>query len=177
MDDDLFTYQVGTPELCNTPRVNGQLENLDNVNLDVYESKVCYDECEKIYDEVIIFIDKRLVSNKRLFKYYMEIKKRKEVYGLDANMEYDPSNDDLAEWLALKFCNHITIDWYTKNALWIYWTRGDDEVVLTKDELSDLKEESDDGTKIAKIFRIETDLFCNTPKMGRNGIMSGSVTS
>ncbi|GKE76379.1 hypothetical protein Tco_1542499 [Tanacetum coccineum] len=116
-------------------------------------------------------------SNKRLFKYYMEIKKRKEVYGLDADMEYDPSNDDFAEWLALKFCNHMTIDWYTKNALWIYWTRGDDEVVLTKNELSNLKEESDDGTKIAKIFRIEADLFCNTPKMGRSGIMSGSVTS
>ncbi|GJX54759.1 hypothetical protein Tco_0283128 [Tanacetum coccineum] len=77
MDDDLFTYEVGTPELCNTPRVDGQLDNLDNVNLVVYESK----------------------------------------------------------------------------------TQGDDEVVITEDELSDLEEELNDGTKIAKIFRIETHLF------------------
>ncbi|GJT11519.1 reverse transcriptase domain-containing protein [Tanacetum coccineum] len=57
----------------------------------------------------------------------MEIKKQKEVYGLDADMEYDPSNVNFAEWLALKFSNHNTVDWYTKNALWIYWMRGDDE--------------------------------------------------
>ncbi|GKB99646.1 hypothetical protein Tco_0985783 [Tanacetum coccineum] len=91
---------------------------------------------------------------------YMEIKKQKEVYGLEADMEYDPLSVDFSEWLALKFSNHKTMDWYTKNMLWIYWTRGDDEVVITDDELSN----PEDGnlieeTKIAEIFEIETDIF------------------
>ncbi|GJZ26785.1 hypothetical protein Tco_0571038 [Tanacetum coccineum] len=41
-------------------------------------------------------------SYKKQFDEYMEIKKQKEVYGLDANMEYDPSNVYFDEWLALK---------------------------------------------------------------------------
>nr|GEV46808.1 hypothetical protein [Tanacetum cinerariifolium] len=49
---------------------------------------------------------------------------------------------------------------YTKSALWIYWTRSDDEEVITNDELlnpkdGDLVEEAE----IAKIFKIETDIF------------------
>ncbi|GJW96643.1 hypothetical protein Tco_0178451 [Tanacetum coccineum] len=52
------------------------------------------------------------------------------------------------------------MDWYTKNALWVYWMRGDDEVVLSNKEASDLKDENnDDEYEIAKIFRIETNLF------------------
>ncbi|GKE40549.1 hypothetical protein Tco_1463954 [Tanacetum coccineum] len=52
------------------------------------------------------------------------------------------------------------MDWYAKNALWIYWTTGDDEEVITDDELlcpgdGNLIEE----TKVAKIFRIKTDIF------------------
>nr|GEU52773.1 SGNH hydrolase-type esterase domain-containing protein [Tanacetum cinerariifolium] len=75
-------------------------------------------------------------------------------------MEYDPSNVDFAEWLALKFSNHMMMDWYTKNTLWIYWIGGDDEEVLTKDEQSDLEEESlSEGNEIDEIFRIETDIF------------------
>ncbi|GKB02601.1 hypothetical protein Tco_0830690, partial [Tanacetum coccineum] len=90
----------------------------------------------------------------------MEIKKQKEVHGLNADMEYDPSNVDFVEWLASKFSNHKTMDWYTKNALWIYWIRGDDEVVLTDEELSDIEEENlSEEDKIAKILRIETDIF------------------
>ncbi|GJS39080.1 hypothetical protein Tco_0564123 [Tanacetum coccineum] len=49
---------------------------------------------------------------------------------------------------------------YIKNALWLYWTRGDDEEVLTNDELSDLEEEKvSEEKEITKIFRIETDIF------------------
>ncbi|GKE70019.1 hypothetical protein Tco_1528091 [Tanacetum coccineum] len=44
------------------------------------------------------------------------------------------------------------MDQYTKNALWIYWTRGDDEDELTNEESSD----SDDEDKVAEIFRINT---------------------
>ncbi|GKE55756.1 hypothetical protein Tco_1494941, partial [Tanacetum coccineum] len=44
-------------------------------------------------------------SYKKQFKEYMEIKKQKEVYGLDADMEYDLSNVDFSEWLASQFSN------------------------------------------------------------------------
>ncbi|GKA45210.1 hypothetical protein Tco_0738006 [Tanacetum coccineum] len=42
---------------------------------------------------------------------------------------------------------------YTKKALWIYWIRGDDEVELTDEEFSDIEDE------VAKIFRIDTNIF------------------
>ncbi|GKD21982.1 hypothetical protein Tco_1223685 [Tanacetum coccineum] len=83
-----------------------------------------------------------------------------DVHGLDVDMEYDPSNVNFVEWLASKFSNDKTMDWYTKNALWIYWMRGDDEEVLTDEELSDLEEENlSEGDEIVEILRIETDIF------------------
>ncbi|GKA95319.1 hypothetical protein Tco_0817357 [Tanacetum coccineum] len=123
MDDDLFIYEVGILELSYFPSVEQQVDDLNNGYIDVYERKVCYDECEKIYAETIIFINKRLVrlidvtveqwldlkysdpimvsnevkenviatwliwSYKKQFEDYMEIKKQKEVYGLDVDME------------------------------------------------------------------------------------------
>ncbi|GKC09254.1 hypothetical protein Tco_1000864 [Tanacetum coccineum] len=52
------------------------------------------------------------------------------------------------------------MDWYTKNALWIYWMRGDDEITLSNKEDSDLKDENNnDKHGIAEVFRIETNLF------------------
>ncbi|GKA24535.1 hypothetical protein Tco_0710568, partial [Tanacetum coccineum] len=136
MDDDLFTYEVKILELSYSPSVEQQMDDLDNGNLDVYERKLCYDECEKMYAEAVIFINKRLVR------------------------EYDPSNVDFGEWLALKFSNYMTMDWYTKNALWIYWTRGDDEEVITDDELSNLRDGNlIKGNEIAEIFSIKTDIF------------------
>ncbi|GJT79077.1 hypothetical protein Tco_1045802 [Tanacetum coccineum] len=99
------------------------MDDLDNGNLDVYERKVCYDECEKIYVEALIFINKRLV---RL---------------IDVTVE---------QWLDLIYDDHTMI----------YWTRGDDEEVITDNELSN----PGDGnfieeTEIVEIFRIETDIF------------------
>ncbi|GJT35429.1 hypothetical protein Tco_0925848 [Tanacetum coccineum] len=90
----------------------------------------------------------------------MENKKQNEVYGLDAGMEYGPSNVDFGEWLALKFSNYMKMDWHTKNALWIYQTRGDDEEVITDDELSNYRDGNlIEENEIAQIFRIDTDLF------------------
>ncbi|GJV43396.1 hypothetical protein Tco_1427932 [Tanacetum coccineum] len=57
---------------------------------------------------------------RKQFEEYMEIKRRLEVYGLYTDVECDPSNVDFAECLASKFSNHMMMDWYTKNALWIY---------------------------------------------------------
>nr|GEY74704.1 putative reverse transcriptase domain-containing protein [Tanacetum cinerariifolium] len=147
MDDDLFTYDVKIPKLSYSPSVEQKMDDFDIRNLDVYEWKLCYDECEKMYVKLAIFINKRLVrlidvtmeqwldlkyddyimvsnkvkesviamwlirSYKKQFDEYMEIKKQKEVYGLDAGMEYDLSNVDFDEWLASKFSNYMMIDW------------------------------------------------------------------
>ncbi|GKA11631.1 hypothetical protein Tco_0691177 [Tanacetum coccineum] len=73
----------------------------------------------------------------------------------DDDMEYDRSNVEFTEWLASKFYNYKIMDDYTKNALWIYWDRGDDEVELTDEESSDSDKEND----VAEIFRIETNVF------------------
>ncbi|GKC04354.1 hypothetical protein Tco_0995964, partial [Tanacetum coccineum] len=61
MDDDLFTNDVKIPELSYSLSVEQQMDNLYNGNLDVYERKLCYNECEKMYAEAVIFINKRLV--------------------------------------------------------------------------------------------------------------------
>ncbi|GJU96201.1 hypothetical protein Tco_1320957 [Tanacetum coccineum] len=111
MDDDLFTYEVKILELSYSTSVEQQMDDLDNGNVDVFKRKECYDECEKIYVKVIIFIDKRLVSYKKKFEEYMEIKKQKEEYRLDAGMEYDPLNVDFGKWLAMKFSNYMMMDW------------------------------------------------------------------
>nr|GEW23395.1 hypothetical protein [Tanacetum cinerariifolium] len=52
----------------------------------------------------------------------------------DDDMEYDPSDVEFTKWLALKIFNYKMMDHYTKNALWIYWVRGNDEVKLTNEE-------------------------------------------
>ncbi|GJW79576.1 hypothetical protein Tco_0143551 [Tanacetum coccineum] len=73
----------------------------------------------------------------------------------DNDMEYDPSDVKFTEWLASKIFNYKTMDHYTMKALWIYLARGDDEVELTDEESFD----SDDEDEVAKIFRIETNVF------------------
>ncbi|GJY68939.1 hypothetical protein Tco_0471921 [Tanacetum coccineum] len=99
-------------------------------------------------------------SYKRKFKDYMEIKKKKEVHGFNANIEYDPSSEDFAKWLASKFYNHTNMNWYTNNALWMYWIKGDDEVLLTDEKVSDLGgKKLDEENKIVELLKIEDDIF------------------
>ncbi|GKC91041.1 hypothetical protein Tco_1151690, partial [Tanacetum coccineum] len=59
-------------------------------------------------------------SYRKQIEEYMEIKRRLEVNGINTDVEYDPTNVEFPKWLASKFTNHKTIDWYTKNALWLY---------------------------------------------------------
>ncbi|GJZ36612.1 hypothetical protein Tco_0582803 [Tanacetum coccineum] len=138
INDDLFTYEIKVPQPtpCDEQRTSNPTYN----DLGEYEWKMIYEECEKIYTEAVIFINKRLI---RL---------------IDVTVE---------QWLDLKYGDHKTMDkkcqergdWYM-NALWVYWMRGDDEVVLSNKEYSDLKNENNnDEHKIAKVFRIETNLF------------------
>ncbi|GKC89526.1 hypothetical protein Tco_1150175 [Tanacetum coccineum] len=60
-------------------------------------------------------------SYKKQFEEYMKIIRELEVKGIDMDVECDPTNIEFAIWLASKFSNHVTMDWYTQNALWIYW--------------------------------------------------------
>ncbi|GJZ67900.1 hypothetical protein Tco_0631140 [Tanacetum coccineum] len=51
----------------------------------------------------------------------------------------------------------VDMEYYlSNNALWIYWTRGDDEVELTDKESSNF---DDDDDEVAEIFRIDTNVF------------------
>ncbi|GKB93035.1 hypothetical protein Tco_0979172 [Tanacetum coccineum] len=115
MDDDLFTYEVKIPKLSYSSSVRQQMDDLHNGNLDVYKGnyvmtsvRKCMLKRNEIKESVIATWLIR--SYKKQFVDYMEIKKQKEVYGLDKDMEYDPSNIDFSEWLASKFSNHMKID-------------------------------------------------------------------
>ncbi|GJW29509.1 hypothetical protein Tco_0046384 [Tanacetum coccineum] len=154
------------------PCIEQPHDNLKNGGLDVYEPRVCYNE--QIYAEAVILINLRLVrlidisveqwldlkfgDHKKVDREIMEkIKRRLEVYGLYTDMECDPSNGDFTEWLSSKFSNHMKMDWYAKNALWLYWIRGDDEEVLINEELKDEKVSEEKET--VEIFKIETNIF------------------
>ncbi|GKA94419.1 hypothetical protein Tco_0816457, partial [Tanacetum coccineum] len=106
-------------------------------------------------------------SYKLQFEEYLEIMKQRDTYTRDVDMEYDPSNLVFANWIASKIHNHLDMDWYTQNALWIYWARGDDEVKLYDEEPSDPNDKNlIDECEVAEIFRIETNVFdFETPTM------------
>ncbi|GKC65175.1 hypothetical protein Tco_1097773 [Tanacetum coccineum] len=54
----------------------------------------------------------------------------------------------------------MMMDPFTKNTLWDYWKKSDDQEVLTNEVFSDLEETYKDGDyEIAEIFRIETGIF------------------
>ncbi|GJZ74080.1 hypothetical protein Tco_0638226 [Tanacetum coccineum] len=166
--DDLDVYE---PRVCYDENeriyaedvifVNKRLVKLMDVTIKQWLN-LMYDDHrvvdDKIKDEVISkwFIQRY----KKQFNEYMEIKKEWMIHGIDADMEYDLSNVDFAKLIASKFSNYSTMDWYMKNALWMYWIRRDDEEVLTDKELSDLEETHvNEDDEVAKIFRIETNIF------------------
>ncbi|GJS28402.1 hypothetical protein Tco_0489022 [Tanacetum coccineum] len=56
--------------------------------------------------------------------------------------------------------NYMTMDIFTKGALWGYWKLGSDEVEPTNEKTLNLEETKlDDEQEICEIFRIETNLF------------------
>ncbi|GJV09976.1 hypothetical protein Tco_1351517 [Tanacetum coccineum] len=74
--------------------------------------------------------------------------------------KWDSTNVVFENWLGSKFTNHTTIDPFTKNALWDYWQRGDDQEVHTNQVFSDPEETYEDMEHVnAKIFRIKTGIF------------------
>ncbi|GJU08801.1 hypothetical protein Tco_1125231 [Tanacetum coccineum] len=163
INDDLFTYEIEVPKPTFTPCVKQRTGNPIHDDLEDYEWKINYEGCEKIYAKAVILIKKDWHS-----KTTLEIKKQETIAREVDIGNTNPSNLVFAKWLALKFYNHLEMDWYTKNALWIYWIRRDNKVVLSDKEVSDIKDEDlIDENEIAKIFRIETDILNNskTPSM------------
>ncbi|GKE16980.1 hypothetical protein Tco_1424557, partial [Tanacetum coccineum] len=59
INDDLFNYEIEVPKP--TPRDEQQTNNPTHNDIGEYEWKMSYEECEKIYTEAVIFINKRLV--------------------------------------------------------------------------------------------------------------------
>nr|GEV58666.1 retrovirus-related Pol polyprotein from transposon TNT 1-94 [Tanacetum cinerariifolium] len=193
MEDDLFAYELGVLEDFYFPCVEQPYDNLINGDLDVYELRQCYNEYERMFVKAIILIDDRLVKIIDItLEQWFEIKFRdhkkvdKEVMedGLDTDVECDPTNVEFAIWLASKFSNHMTMDWYTKNELWLYWKMGDDEEVVTNDELSNLEEESlreDDALskekEIDKLMALISLSFKKIYKPTNNNLRTSSNTS
>ncbi|GJZ14737.1 hypothetical protein Tco_0550414 [Tanacetum coccineum] len=103
IDDDLFTSDIQLGTIFN------EFNRLSRINDDLFTFEI-----ENL---------PHVSNNKPL-----EIKKQRDTYAREVDMEYNPSNLVFAKWLASKFYNHLEMDWYTKNALWVYWMRGDDEV-------------------------------------------------
>ncbi|GKD18311.1 hypothetical protein Tco_1207469, partial [Tanacetum coccineum] len=154
-----------------TKVIKEEFEKLESLKISD-DSFTCNTSLEFFYKE----FNQMIIMDDDLFTYEVEIPglasvpcdineeddlEQQMTHGSDVDMEYDPSNVEFTKWLALKFYNHKTMDQYTKNALWIYWTRGDDEVELTYEESSD---SDDDDDEVAKIFRIDTnkdDGYCN----------------
>nr|GEU83380.1 importin-beta domain, armadillo-type fold protein [Tanacetum cinerariifolium] len=81
INDDLFNYEIKVPKptIC----VEQRTSDLTHNDLEDYEWKRNYEECEKIYAEVVMFVNKRLI---RL---------------IDVTME---------QWLNLKYGDHKTMD-------------------------------------------------------------------
>ncbi|GJV30582.1 hypothetical protein Tco_1387030 [Tanacetum coccineum] len=81
INDDLFTWEIEVPKP--TPSVEQQTSDPKHNDPREYEWKINYDECEKIYAEEVIFINKRLIRLN------------------DVTVE---------QWLDLKYGDHKTMD-------------------------------------------------------------------
>ncbi|GJV68042.1 hypothetical protein Tco_1483551 [Tanacetum coccineum] len=64
---------------------------------------------------------------------------------------------------------YMTIDLFTKGALWDYWKLGSDEIEPTNEKTFDLEVTNwDDEQEIGEIFKIETKLFDYETPMCKN---------
>ncbi|GJZ69395.1 hypothetical protein Tco_0632945 [Tanacetum coccineum] len=114
-------------------------------------------------DESIGFITKWVdLADKFFRKFYPPSRARGKVETNEVNKMIlcDLTDTKFENWLASKFMSYKTMDRCTKNALWNYWKKGNDQKVMTNRELSD----SEDGNlneeeEIAQVFRIDTDIF------------------
>nr|GEZ29066.1 C2 calcium/lipid-binding domain, CaLB [Tanacetum cinerariifolium] len=130
ISDDLFSYE--TP----LGMTFEEFKRLSSINDNLFDytvkiQKPSYAPCVK----------QQTNYRSKDFQDYMEIKRKRHTYAKELDLDYNPSNMEFAEWLATKFYNHEKMNWYTKNGLWVYWLRGDDEVELTDEEISNYDQE------------------------------------
>ncbi|GJX02055.1 hypothetical protein Tco_0185968 [Tanacetum coccineum] len=110
--------------------------------------------------EFNLFLILRIKGMRRKFYPPSRTSRKIEANRDNSEVKWDPNNIEFEIWLALKFRNHTTTYGYTKNALWDYWRRGNDEELITDSELSNPRDDNlIKENKIAQIFRIDTDLF------------------
>ncbi|GJX48465.1 hypothetical protein Tco_0273655 [Tanacetum coccineum] len=95
-------------------------------------------------------------------KFYPPSRTGRKIENNGANIivEWDPTNIKFENWLVSKFRNYKMMDRYTKNALWDYWRRGDDEELTTDNELFNPRDDNlIEENEIAQIFRIKAAIF------------------
>nr|GEV13449.1 C2 calcium/lipid-binding domain, CaLB [Tanacetum cinerariifolium] len=150
ISDDPFSYE--TP-LGMTFEESKRLSSI-NDNLFDYEVKILkpsYAPC----------VRQQTNYRSKDFQDYLEINRKRHTYAKELDLDYNPSNMEFAEWLAMKFYNHEKIDWYTKKGLWVYWLRGDDEVKLTDEEISNYEQERNLIVRRTKKFKPHDEIKSN----------------
>nr|GFA47518.1 hypothetical protein [Tanacetum cinerariifolium] len=71
-------------------------------------------------------------------------------------IKWDPTNLEFKNWLASNFMNYMTMDIFTKRALWDYWKLGSNEVEPTNEKTFNLKETNqDDEQEIGNALRYQ----------------------
>nr|GEW15362.1 VIER F-box protein 2 [Tanacetum cinerariifolium] len=85
-------------------------------------------------------------------------------------MLWDLNNNEFKKWLASNFENYMMMDHITMNALWKFWSMNNDQEGITfrridgevnnkREPCNDRIEISENESKVAEIFRIETNVF------------------
>ncbi|GJY31808.1 hypothetical protein Tco_0415303 [Tanacetum coccineum] len=130
-------------------------------------SSMCSDEYERMFAEVVILIDNRLVKLiDIILDQWLDLKFRnhKKVYkeimeGVVATWLIRNYRKQLEEYMEIK--RRLEVNGINTNVECDPTNkRGDDEEVLTYDEFSDLEEENmHEGDETVEVFRIETDIF------------------
>ncbi|GJZ58313.1 hypothetical protein Tco_0613807 [Tanacetum coccineum] len=131
-----------------TKVIKGEFEKIKDVKV-IDVSLTCDTPLEAFNNEV----NRLSRMDDDLFTYEVEVANIPCDSNKDDDMRYDPSDVAFTEWLGSKIFNYKTMDHYTMKALWIYWIKGDDEVELTDEEFFD------DMDEVAKVFRIDTNLY------------------
>ncbi|GJY60345.1 hypothetical protein Tco_0461002 [Tanacetum coccineum] len=112
----------------------------------------------KFFDPIDYVNYERVDLTEKFFGKYYPPSRTCNVVGTEA--KNDPTNTMFEKWLASKFANHMMMDPFTRKVLWDFWKKVDNQEGVTNEGFSDLEEvNNEDEHKIAKIFRIETNLF------------------
>ncbi|GKA83659.1 hypothetical protein Tco_0805254 [Tanacetum coccineum] len=107
-------------------------------------------------------LGRKILSYKLQFEEYLEIKRQRETYAREVDMEYNPSNLVFAEWLASKFYNHLEMDCPRRIPPWRVMTIGRQSQVwggnpakflrkLTDKEMAFFSESASTYSKLAEV--------------------------